>query len=36
MTAPLLPHYKASGNLRTVDGMADIAVVTLAINGIVG
>ncbi len=36
MTAPLLPHYKAAGNLRTVDGMADIAEVTLAINGIVG
>lgn len=36
MTAPLLPHYKAHGALRTVDGMADIAEVTLAINQIVG
>lgn len=34
MTAPLLPHYKAAGNLRTVDGMADIAEVTAAINRI--
>lgn len=36
MTAPLLPHYKATGSLRTVDGMADIAEVTRAINAIVG
>jgi adenylate kinase len=35
MTAPLLPHYKATGSLRTVDGMADIAEVTAAINRIV-
>jgi adenylate kinase len=35
-TAPLLPHYKSAGVLHTVDGMADIAEVTLAINGIVG
>jgi len=34
MTAPLLPHYKAQGALRTVDGMADIAEVTAAINRI--
>lgn len=34
MTAPLLPHYKAQGALRTVDGMADIAEVTVAINRI--
>lgn len=36
MTAPLLPHYKATGVLRSVDGMADIAEVTRAINAIVG
>ncbi|MDX2095350.1 MAG: adenylate kinase [Alphaproteobacteria bacterium] len=36
MTAPLLPHYKAAGNLRTVDGMADIAQVTAAIQALVG
>ena len=35
MTAPLLPHYKAQGALRSVDGMADIAEVTAAINRIV-
>lgn len=34
MTAPLLPHYKATGKLRTVDGMADIAEVTTSINRI--
>ncbi len=36
MTAPLLPHYRASGNLYTVDGMADIAEVTAAINAVLG
>ncbi len=34
MTAPLLPHYKALGALRTVNGMADIAEVTASINRI--
>lgn len=32
MTAPLLPYYKAQGTLRTLDGMADIAEVTAAVN----
>lgn len=35
-TAPILPHYEASGIVRRVDGMADIAVVTDAIEGILG
>lgn len=35
-TAPLLPHYKSVGNLFSVDGMADIAEVTRAINALVG
>ncbi len=35
MTAPLLPYYAAHGTLQTVDGMADIAEVTAAINRIV-
>ncbi len=35
MTAPLLPYYAKSGALKTVDGMADIAVVTSAIGAIV-
>jgi len=32
MTAPLLPYYKAQGNLHTLDGMADIAEVTASLN----
>lgn len=36
MTAPLLPHYRATGNLHTVDGMADIAHVTAEIQRILG
>ncbi len=35
MTAPLLPYYKAQGSLHTVDGMADIAEVTAALNRLV-
>jgi adenylate kinase len=35
-TAPLLPYYAASGALKSVDGMADIAEVTKAIFSLVG
>jgi adenylate kinase len=31
-TAPILPHYAAQGNLRSVDGMADIAEVSRQID----
>ena len=34
-TAPIIPYYAAHGNLRSVDGMADIAEVTRQINAIV-
>lgn len=34
-TAPLLPYYSQSGALKSVDGMADIAQVTAAINALV-
>lgn len=34
-TAPIIPYYAAHGNLRTVDGMADIAEVTREINAII-
>lgn len=33
-TAPIIPYYAAHGNLRTVDGMADIPEVTREINAI--
>jgi adenylate kinase len=35
-TAPILPFYEARGLVRTVDGMADIADVTAAIEAILG
>ncbi len=35
MTAPLLPYYKAHGTLHTVDGMADIAEVTAALDRLI-
>jgi adenylate kinase len=33
-TAPILPHYAAQGKLQTVDGMADIDVVTRELTAI--
>ncbi len=36
MTAPLLPYYEAQGILQKVDGMADIAEVTVALNRLLG
>ena len=33
-TAPLLPYYQAQGNLRTVDGMADIDDVSREIDAV--
>ena len=35
-TAPLVSYYRAKGNLHVVDGMADIALVTKAIEDVVG
>ena len=35
-TAPILPFYEARGLVRRVDGMADIAEVTAAIEAILG
>jgi adenylate kinase len=33
-TAPLLPYYAAQGKLRSVDGMADMSDVTIALTRI--
>ena len=33
-TAPLLPYYRAQGNLRTVDGMAEIGEVSREIDAV--
>lgn len=35
-TAPIIPHYRAKGALKTVDGMASMDAVTHALTGIVG
>ncbi len=35
MTAPLLPYYQSHGTLQTIDGMADIAEVTAALNRLI-
>jgi adenylate kinase len=35
-TAPILPIYEARGLLRKIDGMADINVVSAAIETILG
>lgn len=35
-TAPILPHYAAQGNLRQVDGMADIDEVTRQLFAVLG
>ncbi len=35
-TAPLLPFYAAQGKLRSVDGMADMALVTASLEAILG
>jgi adenylate kinase len=34
MTAPILPYYASKGKLQTIDGMADIAEVTAALQAI--
>lgn len=35
-TAPILPYYSGGGVLKTVDGMADIDVVTEQLNAVLG
>jgi len=35
-TAPILPHYRGKGALRTIDGMADMDSVTRSLEAILG
>ena len=35
-TAPIIPHYRGKGALKTVDGMASMDVVTAQLKDVVG
>ncbi|MFM8801352.1 MAG: adenylate kinase [Tagaea sp.] len=35
-TAPIIPYYRAKGTLKTIDGMADMNVVTSALGKVLG
>jgi adenylate kinase len=35
-TAPLVAYYRGKGNLRVIDGMSDVALVTKAVDAVVG
>ncbi|MCA3246628.1 MAG: adenylate kinase [Azospirillum sp.] len=35
-TAPIIPYYRAKGTLKTIDGMADMNVVTAALGKVLG
>ena len=35
-TAPIVPHYRASGALKTINGMASMDEVTAEIEGVIG